>query len=67
MSIDYIMASVSDKCIVPMQDYLKLDNTARMNKPNTLGNNWMWRLDKNSFNDSLKERMRNITEKTNRI
>lgn len=46
-----------------MQDYLKLDNTARMNKPNTLGNNWMWRLDKNSFNDSLKERMRNITEK----
>lgn len=63
MSIDCIMASVSDKCIVPMQDYLKLDNTARMNKPNTLGNNWMWRLDKNSFNDSLKERMRNITEK----
>lgn len=36
MSIDCIMASVSDKCIVPMQDYLKLDNTARMNKPNTL-------------------------------
>lgn len=32
MSIDCIMASVSDKCIVPMQDYLKLDNTARMNK-----------------------------------
>lgn len=67
MSIDCIMASVSDKCIVPMQDYLKLDNTARMNKPNTLGNNWMWRLDKNAFNDSLKERMRNITVKTNRI
>ena len=67
MSIDCIMASVSDKCIVPMQDYLKLDNTARMNKPNTLGNNWMWRLDKNAFNDSLKERMRDITVKTNRI
>ena len=67
MSIDCIMASVSDKCIVPMQDYLKLDNTARMNKPNTLGNNWIWRLDKNAFNDSLKERMRDITVKTNRI
>ncbi len=67
MSIDCIMASVSDKCIVPMQDYLKLDNTARMNKPNTLGNNWMWRLDKNAFSDSLKERMRDITVKTNRI
>ena len=63
MSIDCIMASVSDKCIVPMQDYLKLDNTARMNKPNT----WMWRLDKNAFNDSLKERMRDITVKTKRI
>ena len=67
MSIDCIMSSVSDKCIVPMQDYLKLDNTARMNKPNTLGNNWMWRLDKNAFNDELKERMRDITVKTNRI
>lgn len=49
------------------EDYLKLDNTARMNKPNTLGNNWMWRLDKNAFSDSLKERMRDITVKTNRI
>ena len=67
MSIDCIMASVSDKCIVPMQDYLKLDNTARMNKPNTLGNNWMWRLDKNAFDETLKERMRDITVKTNRI
>ena len=67
MSIDCIMASKSDKCIIPMQDYLKLDNSARMNQPNTLGINWMWRLNANDFTDALKNRMREITEKTNRV
>ena len=50
-----------------MQDYLKLDNSARMNQPNTLGINWMWRLNANDFTDALKNRMREITEKTNRV
>jgi 4-alpha-glucanotransferase len=27
-----------------MQDLLKLDNSARMNYPSTIGGNWQWRL-----------------------
>lgn len=37
-------ASTADLCIVPLQDYLLLDNRARMNEPSTLGKNWKWRL-----------------------
>lgn len=37
-------ASTANLCIVPLQDYLFLDNKARMNEPSTLGKNWRWRL-----------------------
>ncbi len=29
---------------IPMQDWLGLDNAARINKPSTVGQNWRWRL-----------------------
>ena len=38
------MLSVSDLCVIPIQDYLGLDNRARINHPSTLGTNWRWRL-----------------------
>ncbi len=37
-------ASAANLCIIPMQDYLCLDNRARINEPSTLGKNWRWRL-----------------------
>lgn len=37
-------ASVADTAIFQMQDLLGLDNSARMNTPSTLGQNWRWRL-----------------------
>ncbi len=37
-------ASAANLCVIPMQDYLMLDNKARMNEPSTLGKNWRWRL-----------------------
>jgi 4-alpha-glucanotransferase len=40
------VASVADLCVIPMQDYLGLDNSARINQPSTLGKNWKWRLKK---------------------
>ncbi|MBQ8306809.1 MAG: 4-alpha-glucanotransferase [Blautia sp.] len=42
--IRLVMGSVAKLCVIPMQDYLGLDNSARMNKPSTLGNNWKWRM-----------------------
>lgn len=37
-------ASTANLCIIPIQDYLILDNRARMNQPSTIGTNWKWRL-----------------------
>jgi 4-alpha-glucanotransferase len=38
-------ASVASTVIIPMQDILNLDSSARMNKPGATENNWNWRLD----------------------
>lgn len=39
-----LYASIADVVIIQMQDLLKLDNSARMNYPSTIGDNWKWRL-----------------------
>lgn len=39
------MSSVSFLCILPMQDILMLDSSARMNTPGTVGANWEWRFE----------------------
>jgi len=40
------MSSVSDLCVVPMQDWLRLGGEARMNFPGTFtGRNWSWRME----------------------
>ena len=56
------MASVSDLCIIPMQDYLCLPNTARINTPSTLGLNWQWRMKKGSFTDALCGKIQRMTK-----
>lgn len=38
------MMSVAETCIIPIQDYLCLDNSARVNRPGTVTNNWCWRI-----------------------
>nr|QKY15155.1 4-alpha-glucanotransferase (DPE1) [Polytomella parva] len=38
------MLSVSETAVVPMQDILGLDNTARMNTPGKAEGNWRWRI-----------------------
>lgn len=37
------LASVANMAVIPLQDVLKLDSTARMNVPGTPNNNWSWR------------------------
>lgn len=39
------MASVSFLCMLPMQDILMLDSSARFNTPGTVGDNWDWTFD----------------------
>ena len=38
------IASPANTAIIPLQDYLGLDDRARINTPSTLGGNWEWRL-----------------------
>ncbi len=51
------LSSTADTAIIPIQDYLGLDNSARMNVPSTLGNNWKWRLLPGELSDELAEEM----------
>ena len=54
-------ASVCDTCIIPFADWLGLDDSARINIPSTLGDNWVWRAKKSDFSDELKEKIAKTT------
>ena len=55
--IRLVMGSVAGRCIIPIQDYLLLDNKARINQPSTLGKNWKWRLKEGQFSKELQKEM----------
>ena len=61
------MESVSDTCIIPIQDYLVLGAEARMNRPSTLEGNWTWRLEQGRLDGGLTGWIRRITEITERL
>lgn len=43
--VGWTLADIADLAVIPMQDILGLDDSARMNEPGTLGSpNWEWRL-----------------------
>ena len=50
-----------------MQDILEKDNSARMNYPSTMGDNWKWRLMSGEFTDSICEELRELAVIYNRI
>jgi len=56
----------ADLVVIPLQDILGLDNSARINTPSTIGNNWKWRL-KNIPSNDIKDRIINMINQTNRI
>ncbi len=56
------MRSSAKYCIVPLQDYLGLDNSCRMNKPSTIGINWRWRARKEQLSKTLQEEILEMTK-----
>lgn len=64
--ITLVMRSVANLCIIPMQDYLGLDNSARINQPSTLGKNWRWRLKKGQFTKKLQKEMLDLATRYGR-
>lgn len=56
------MMSVSDHCIIPMQDFLSLGSEARINTPSTIGNNWTWRMGKKDFTKKIRKRISDMVK-----
>jgi 4-alpha-glucanotransferase len=59
-------ASVANVAIIPMQDILGLNESARMNKPATSENNWTWRLLPEQLTASVERRLQEMTILYNR-
>jgi len=53
------LASVARLCILPLQDVLGLDNSARMNRPGLGAGNWAWRY--HTIPESVTARLRHLT------
>lgn len=60
--ISLIMRSKANVCIIPMQDWLGLDDSARMNTPSTVGDNWKWRMTLSQMSDRLSSEIKCVTE-----
>lgn len=62
------LSSVSEMCIVPMQDLLDLGAEARMNFPGTqTGANWTWRVSSDYPKNDLAKRLYSLTKLYGRL
>lgn len=61
-----VWTSVADLAVAPAQDLLGLAAEARMNTPGIAAGNWGWRLPETTFDDETVERLRRLTEVTER-
>jgi 4-alpha-glucanotransferase len=56
------LASVATTAIIPMQDVMGLDSSARMNLPASAKDNWDWRFKSAQLTGKLSNRLRKLTE-----
>lgn len=61
------LASVADMSVIPLQDILRLDSTARMNIPGTRSDNWSWRFPGEELREEYSARLRELTEMYGRL
>ena len=60
------LASRPDTAVIPLQDYLEMGAEARVNRPSTLGSNWVFRFRKEDFTEGTADRIRRLTEESHR-
>ena len=65
--VSLVMGSRANLCIIPIQDYLGYDNSARMNKPSTVGENWKWRLQEGELGAGLQKEILEVTRRYGRM
>ncbi|MBR6028210.1 MAG: 4-alpha-glucanotransferase [Clostridia bacterium] len=61
-----VLASKADTAVIPMQDVLGLDNSARMNEPSTIGSNWLWRMLPGAASPEQAARLKALNVETRR-
>jgi 4-alpha-glucanotransferase len=65
--IKYAFNTESKMVIIPFQDLIGLDNSARFNIPGTLSkNNWSWRMNKEYINERVIDKLFKISNESNR-
>ena len=64
--IELAWKSTADTAVTTMQDLWGYDNSARINVPSTVGDNWRWRALESDFSDGLAQRLGKLTELSNR-
>lgn len=65
--IKMLYTSIANIIVFQLQDILRLDNSARMNSPATLGINWRWRVTREQISSIDAESYKNMTIKANRV
>ena len=60
--IGLCLLSAAKTCVVPIQDWLGLDNSARMNTPGTVNVNWGWRLAPGAIPEALDAEILRLTK-----
>lgn len=58
--------SIAEIAIAPLQDFLELDSSARMNTPSTIGDNWQYRARLEDFSTKLSSKIINLNTMYNR-
>jgi 4-alpha-glucanotransferase len=64
--VNLAMMSTAQTCVIPIQDWLGLDNSSRMNAPGTVGSNWSWRLLPGLVTEELGQEVLAVTKRFGR-
>jgi 4-alpha-glucanotransferase len=69
-NIDFIRmaySSVARIAIIPVQDLLGLEESARLNKPSTSENNWAWKMMRSDLDNVFSDKIRKMVKLFGRI
>ncbi len=61
-----VLEGPCETAMIPMQDVLHLDGTARMNLPGSTGGNWAWRMKPGAANATVAKHLKEMNQKANR-
>ena len=65
--VSMVLRSAAKMSIIPIQDYLGMDNRGRVNVPSCDKGNWRWRLTKNQLTAGLKQDILAATRRYGRM